>query len=102
MENWCEFKNVVKEKNAAWYGIFNGLGDHSIGFALQLIFLTPAGLHVLKSHVPQIKRGISSVTVLVEEHSQMVQNAIFFGCLLTQVVTADLYEPAIEVWAGHV
>lgn len=36
MENWCEFKNVVKEKNAAWYGIFNGLRDHSIGFALQL------------------------------------------------------------------
>lgn len=50
-----------------------------------------------KSHVPQIRRGISSVMVSVEEHSQMVQNAIFFGCLLTQVVTADLYELAFEV-----
>lgn len=29
-------KNVVKEKSAAWYWIFNGLGDHSTGFALQL------------------------------------------------------------------
>lgn len=36
MEIWCSFKNVVKEKNAACYGIFNGLGDQSISFALQL------------------------------------------------------------------
>lgn len=57
----------------------------------------PVGLHVLKSHAPQIRRGISSVMVSVEEHSQMVQNAIFFGCLLTQVVTADLYELAFEI-----
>lgn len=48
-------------------------------------------------NVPQIRRGISSVMISVEGYSQMVQNAIFFGCLLIQVVTADLYEHAFEV-----
>lgn len=50
-----------------------------------------------KLYGPQIKRGISSVMVSVEEHTQMVQNAIFFGYLLTQMVQADLYELAFEV-----
>lgn len=85
----------MKEKNATRYRIFNGHRDRWL--YIPFIFLSSPAPHVLKSHAPHIRRVISSVVASAEEHSPMVEDAIFFGSLLTQVVTVGLYELAFEI-----